>query len=42
LRNTLSTSLDDYKDWWDNELHPSEKGWSLIADRFAAVLKTLP
>ncbi len=41
LRNTLSTGRD-YKDWWANELHPSPRGWSRVADRFAAVLLALP
>jgi hypothetical protein len=44
LRNTLSTDLDDdaYQDWWDNELHPTEKGFSAVADKFAVVLNGLP
>lgn len=41
LRNTLSTA-DDYQDWWANELHPTERGFRLIADKFAAVLQGLP
>ncbi len=41
LRNSLSTGRD-YKDWWANELHPTPRGWSRIAGRFAAVLQTLP
>jgi hypothetical protein len=42
LRGTLSTDLtnDLYQDWWDNELHPTKKGFSAITDKFAAVLKT--
>ena len=37
LRNTLSTELpgDAYQDWWANELHPTERGFSAIADKFA-------
>lgn len=41
LRNTLSTG-PDYKDWWDNELHPTEQGFERIAAKFAAVLRALP
>jgi lysophospholipase L1-like esterase len=41
LRNTLSTG-PDYQDWWANELHPTERGFRRIADRFAAVLQGLP
>ena len=41
LRNSLSTGRD-YKDWSANELHPTPRGWSRIADRFAEVLRTLP
>jgi lysophospholipase L1-like esterase len=40
LRGTLSTSTN-YKDWWDNELHPTVKGFELVADRFAAVISQL-
>ncbi|HLZ41917.1 MAG TPA: hypothetical protein VKQ11_13200 [Candidatus Sulfotelmatobacter sp.] len=42
LRGTLSNRLDDYQDWWANELHPTEKGFEAVTDRFAAVLATLP
>jgi hypothetical protein len=44
LRNTLSTVLTDdaYQDWWGNELHPTEKGFAAVTDKFAAVLKALP
>ena len=41
LRNTLSTGAD-YKEWWANELHPTEEGFRRIAARFAAVLQNLP
>jgi hypothetical protein len=34
LRNTLSTAANDYKEWWANELHPTEKGFELITKRF--------
>jgi hypothetical protein len=42
LRNTLSTDLANYKDWWANELHPTEKGFHAVADRFAATIGNLP
>jgi len=43
LRNTLSTDLanDAYKDWWGNELHPTEKGFSAVTDKFAIELSKL-
>jgi lysophospholipase L1-like esterase len=43
LRNTLSTQLgnDAYQNWWDNELHPTEKGFTLVTDKFAAELRSL-
>ncbi len=43
LRNTLSVDLknDAYKAWWDNELHPTEPGFSAVAAKFAAALSTL-
>ena len=41
LRNTLSTG-PDHKDWWENELHPTEPGFHRIADKFATVLQGLP
>ncbi len=36
LRGCLSAP--NYKDVWDNELHPTERGFSLVADRFAAAI----
>jgi hypothetical protein len=44
LRGTFSNVLagDAYKAWWANELHPTEAGFSAVADKFAAVLSTLP
>jgi hypothetical protein len=42
LRRTLSNHLEDYKDWWANELHPTEKGFEAVTDRFAAELAKLP
>jgi hypothetical protein len=41
LRNTLRTDAA-YKDWWANELHPTEPGFRAIADKFATVLSALP
>jgi lysophospholipase L1-like esterase len=41
LRNTLSTGAN-YKQYWANELHPTEKGFELVTDRFAAALDKLP
>jgi hypothetical protein len=49
LRNTLSNSQANYKDWWANEIHPNtggifggQDGWGAIAAKFQAVLATLP
>ena len=42
LRGTLSNRLADYKDWWANELHPTEKGFEAVTDRFEAELAKLP
>jgi hypothetical protein len=49
LRNTLSNSQINYKDWWANEIHPNaggifggQDGWGAIAAKFQAVLATLP
>ena len=41
LRKSLKTD-PNYKDWWDNELHPTEKGFRKIARIFDDLLKTLP
>ncbi|OGT54770.1 MAG: hypothetical protein A3E01_18830 [Gammaproteobacteria bacterium RIFCSPHIGHO2_12_FULL_63_22] len=37
LRKTLSNGTD-YKNWWANELHPTKKGFDLVAARYAAVI----
>jgi lysophospholipase L1-like esterase len=37
LRKTLPVG-SDYKQYWANELHPTEKGFELVAARFAAAL----
>lgn len=41
LRGTLSTGTG-YKKQWDNELHPSRKGFQLVTGRVAMVLQGLP
>lgn len=41
LRDTLSNGLNDYKDWWANELHPTSKGFKQVAKRFAEVVRSL-
>lgn len=41
LRGTLSTGTG-YKKQWDNELHPSRKGFQLVTDKVAQVLRGLP
>ncbi len=38
LRGTLSNAVANYEKLWANELHPTEKGCALVADRLAAVL----
>ena len=48
LRNTLRGSaappyrFDGYKTQWDNELHPTRAGFAKIAEKFAAVIASLP
>jgi GDSL-like lipase/acylhydrolase family protein len=41
LRNTLPRDRR-YKDWWANELHPTEKGFARVTDKFVAELNALP
>jgi lysophospholipase L1-like esterase len=41
LRDTLSTQ-SNYKRYWANELHPTERGFELVTNRFADVLDQLP
>lgn len=41
LRKMLSNRAD-YKKWWANELHPTEKGFRLVAGKFASVIQALP
>jgi len=40
LRGTLSAGAD-YKRFWANELHPSGRGFGLVADRFSAAIAKL-
>ncbi|MFM2067796.1 MAG: hypothetical protein RLZZ584_2705 [Pseudomonadota bacterium] len=40
LRGTLSSG-DDYRQHWANELHPTPKGYALVAARFAEQLRVL-
>ncbi len=40
LRNTLQTGAN-YKQWWANELHPTEQGFRAVAEKFAATLANL-
>jgi lysophospholipase L1-like esterase len=44
LRGILSNELrgKKYKTWWNDELHPTEKGFTEIADRFDQTLRRLP
>jgi hypothetical protein len=37
LRGTLSNG-PAYRTWWDNELHPTSRGFSAVAARFARVI----
>ena len=39
LRNTLSHRVSDYKKWWANEIHPTEKGWDAVAAKIAARIR---
>jgi len=38
LRGTLPKTPSQYKKWWDNELHPTKKGFKRVAALFAAAL----
>jgi hypothetical protein len=40
LRNTLSSGTE-YKIWWDNELHPTAKGFGAVVAKVSAVLTAL-
>jgi lysophospholipase L1-like esterase len=37
LRHTLPTG-PNYEDWWANELHPTEKGFEAVTQKFAAAV----
>jgi lysophospholipase L1-like esterase len=41
LRDTLSTDDADYMDDWDNETHPTQKGFKAVTEKFATLLATL-
>ena len=41
LRGTLPNGAD-YKQWWSNELHPTNKGFTAVAQKYTEVLKSLP
>jgi hypothetical protein len=40
LRGTLSNG-SDYKTWWANELHPTDRGFSAVAKIYAGILDRL-
>lgn len=42
LRRTLSSDPARYRKDWANELHPTDRGWQLIAARFRKALAALP
>lgn len=37
LRKTLSSKID-YKQGWANELHPPQKGFEMLASKFASAI----
>jgi hypothetical protein len=41
LLGTLSDADADYKEWWDNELHPTRRGFIAVTNKIAAELTTL-
>jgi hypothetical protein len=41
LLGTLSGEDADYRDWWDNELHPTKKGFIAVTDKIADELTIL-
>jgi len=41
LRGTLPTSPREYRKYWANELHPTDMGFSRVAERFAVKLREL-
>jgi lysophospholipase L1-like esterase len=44
LRGTLSNELagNRYKQWWANELHPTEGGYRAVAGKFHTAISTVP
>lgn len=38
LRNTLPNSPKAYENWWDNELHPTKKGFEAVTKKFVDAL----
>jgi hypothetical protein len=42
LRRTLSSDASNYKLDWDNELHPTPRGFKRLAAKVDSVIKTLP
>lgn len=41
LLGTLSTGAD-YREYWANELHPTGRGFELLAAKFVTALDALP
>jgi hypothetical protein len=43
LRGLLSNQIDgkQYRKWWANELHPTEKGYEVVATRFHQAISAL-
>ena len=41
LRTTLPND-NRYRTYWANELHPTERGFSMVANQFAALINSLP
>jgi lysophospholipase L1-like esterase len=44
LRGTLSSRLggNRYKDWWANELHPTQAGYRAVAAKFNDAIRPFP
>lgn len=38
LRGTLQTGDADYQQWWDNELHPTRKGFLAVIEKIAQLI----
>jgi len=41
LRNAIPTTADNFEDWWDNELHPTQEGFKAGAAELAKTIKPL-